>query len=151
MTLAAAAEDYARREWCVFPCMPGDKRPLGRLVPHGLKDATTDLDVIRSWWRAEPLANIALVTGLRFDALDVDGPDALDRLERAGPLGGDDVEGPCGGSPRPGWHVYVAPDRAREHGSARRHRGAGLARAPAGYVGRPTVGRRADAGRAGRG
>jgi Bifunctional DNA primase/polymerase, N-terminal len=104
-----SALGYAAR-WgpVVFPCVPGGKEPAGWLVPHGLKDATGDFDVIEAWWAAEPEANIGLRTGITFDALDVDGPDALDALERAGAIGDPDIEGPTVATPR-GWHVYVAP------------------------------------------
>ncbi len=107
LTLLDAAVDYARRGWPVFPLEPGGKRPLGRLAPHGLKDATTDLEQIERWWTAEPDANIGLPTGINFDVLDVDGPEALDALERSGPIGAPDVEGPTVATPR-GWHGYVA-------------------------------------------
>jgi hypothetical protein len=117
--LLDAALDYARRGWPVFPVEPGGKRPLGRLVPHGLKTATTDHEVIRRWWRAEPRANVGLVTGAHFDVLDLDGPDALDAFENAGPVGNVtfvdglpvhefDVDGPTVATPR-GWHCYVGP------------------------------------------
>ena len=108
-SLRTAALRYACRGWRVLPCEPGGKRPLGSLVPHGLHDASCELDQVADWWVSEPEANIGLATGHDFDVLDVDGPDALDRLERAGPLGGDNVEGPTVATPRPGWHVYVAP------------------------------------------
>jgi hypothetical protein len=73
-----------------------------------LKDATTDLDVVRAWWAAEPTANVGLPTGHHFDVLDVDGPQALTALEESGPFGDPDVEGPTVATPR-GWHVYVEP------------------------------------------
>jgi hypothetical protein len=114
-----AAVSYAARGWPVLPLEPGTKHPLGRLVPHGLKNASTDAGLIRTWWKAEPRANIGLVTGAAFDVLDVDGPDALERLEAAGgpaevhevgelTVCDDDVEGPTVATPR-GWHVYVSP------------------------------------------
>ena len=67
-----AALDYASRGWPVFPVEPGGKRPLGRLVPHGLKDATTDAEVVEGWWNKVPEANVGLVTGVTFDVFDVD-------------------------------------------------------------------------------
>lgn len=106
MTLQDAALDYAARGWPVFPVEPGGKRPLGRLAPHGLKDATTDPDAIRAWWAAEATANIGLPTGLAFDVIDVDGPDALAALSNV-PKDDEPIDGPTVFTPR-GWHVYVA-------------------------------------------
>ena len=107
--LLDGALDYAGRGWPVFPVEPGGKRPLGRLVPNGFKDASTDADQIRAWWTTEPAANIGLPTGLAFDVLDVDGPVALERLEVwSTDRPGDDVEGPTVATPR-GWHAYVTP------------------------------------------
>ncbi len=101
--LLAAALDYARRGWPVLPvhsirddrCTCGNpdcdrpaKHPLGRLVPHGVKDATTDEDTIRAWWAAAPWANIGVATGRASGivSLDVDpargGKNNLDALER---------------------------------------------------------------------
>jgi hypothetical protein len=106
--LCKAALHYAQRGWPVFPLTPGEKNPLGRLVIHGCKDATCDLFQVADWWLTEPEANIGLPTGTHFDVLDVDSPEALDALGRAGPLDGPDVEGPTVATPRV-WHVYVAP------------------------------------------
>ncbi len=97
----------------VFPLEPGGKRPLGRLASHGLKDATVDAGRVRWWWGKEPAANIGTPTGVSFDVLDVDGPDALAALDAALPLADnpdDDpvVLGPTVRTPR-GWHVWVAP------------------------------------------
>ena len=50
------------------------KHPLGSLVPHGVKDATTNRARVLAWWTRHPQANIGLATGHRFDVLDVDGP-----------------------------------------------------------------------------
>jgi len=77
-----------------------------------LKDATTDPGTIRKWWKAEPNANIGLVTGLHFDVLDVDGPEALAALNEVLPRAehpdnDETVNGPTVLTPR-GWHIYVA-------------------------------------------
>lgn len=40
----------------VFPCWPGTKFPLST---HSFEDATTNEDIIRSWWTRHPEANIA--------------------------------------------------------------------------------------------
>jgi hypothetical protein len=107
------ALDYAARGWPVFPLEPGGKPPCGRLVPHGLKEATTDPEQINRWWTTEPDANIGLRTGDVFDVLDIDGPDALASLEAIMPLAVDPDEdpviiGPTVKTPR-GWHIYMAP------------------------------------------
>lgn len=41
---------------------------------HGIKDATTDLETIRGWWRQWPNANIGLATGVKSGVfvLDID-------------------------------------------------------------------------------
>lgn len=97
-----AALGYAARGWPVLPLHHtvtiGTKSGAGRArcscgsarcesqakhprTPHGLRDASTELDVISAWWRRWPMANVGLVTGVNFDVLDVDGLDALDRLD----------------------------------------------------------------------
>ncbi|MST31625.1 DNA primase [Acidimicrobiaceae bacterium USS-CC1] len=113
VTVIEIALAYAARGWPVFPLEPGGKRPLGRLVPHGLKEATADATVVERWWRQEPQANIGLVTGQHFDVLDVDGPEALDAVSAAMPLAERPEEdpylrGPQVATPR-GWHAYIAP------------------------------------------
>ena len=75
-----------RRGWSVFPCIPGDKKPLGSLVRHGLLDATNDETKIADWWTVAPDANIGIATGERsgFFVVDVDsrhGGLNLDRVD----------------------------------------------------------------------
>ena len=55
-------------------CGQPAKHPLGSLVPHGVKDATTNRARILAWWTRHPHANVGLATGYRFDVLEVDGP-----------------------------------------------------------------------------
>jgi Bifunctional DNA primase/polymerase, N-terminal len=43
-------------------CDSPGKHPLGRLVPHGVHDASTSIELIKSWWRSAPLANIGMAT-----------------------------------------------------------------------------------------
>lgn len=81
---------YALGGWPVFPCKPGSKEPD---TAHGFKDATTDPDVIRAWWRGRPDRNVAIATGAPGpDVLDVDicpagsGWAAFGRLKRSGLL-----------------------------------------------------------------
>ena len=88
----ATALRLVERGWPVFPCVPGEKRPITR---HGLHDACTDPDLVRAWWRHYPTANLAVPTGsATVDVLDVDvraagsGYPAFNRLKRAGLLTG---------------------------------------------------------------
>ena len=104
-----AALEYAARCWPVFPLEPGGKRPLGRLVTHGLKDATTDLERIRAWWTAEPNANIGLVTGVHFDVLDVDGDEGWRSLAHAVTKRGCLPSSPVSLTPGGGAHYLFAP------------------------------------------
>lgn len=69
-TNRAVALDLARRGFVVFPC-DANKQPL---TTHGFRDATTDADQIRAWWRTLPDALPALPTGARngFAVLDID-------------------------------------------------------------------------------
>lgn len=95
-----AALTYAARGWPVAPCWSvrhdkprdatgrhpcscGDvkcesrgKHPIGRLVPNGLKQASTNPETIRAWWADSPDANILIRTGMVGDrclvALDID-------------------------------------------------------------------------------
>jgi hypothetical protein len=88
----AAALRYARANWPVFPCIPGEKAPVTR---HGFLDATTDPDKITWWWSRNPGWNLAIATGTPGpDVLDVDvretgsGFAAFARLRRDGLLDG---------------------------------------------------------------
>jgi hypothetical protein len=87
--LATAATHVADCSIPVFPCVPGGKQPL---TVHGFHDASTATDVVRSWWRRWPEANIGVPTGSvgGVDVVDVDvhgirsGFGAFERARRAG-------------------------------------------------------------------
>ena len=64
-------------------CGQVGKHPLGALVPHGLKEATTNRARVLAWWTRYPQANIGLASG-RFDVLDLDGPAGAPRHPRPG-------------------------------------------------------------------
>jgi hypothetical protein len=114
---------YARRGWPVFPCRPGGKEPA---TCHGFRDATTDADQIRHWWRRQPRANIAVATGLPGpDVLDVDdhgdagtGYPAYCQLDAAGLLEG---AGAVVATPHDGLHIYFAGSRQATRRLVRHH------------------------------
>jgi hypothetical protein len=87
--LLSAALDYARRGWPVIALLPRAKEPLTK---HGVKDATTDPEIIRSWWRRYPSANIGIATGAASGVFVVDidgkqGGETIDAIEHEyGPL-----------------------------------------------------------------
>ena len=90
--LLNAALLYAERGWRVCPLyepLADGRCSCGRVdcnspgkhlrTNHGLKDATTDIARIRSWWEAWPNANIGIATGpdSGLVVLDVDCPEIL--------------------------------------------------------------------------
>lgn len=88
---ASWALDYATLGYPVFPiwhplsntscaCGKSDcdrigKHPHGKLAPHGLTDATTDIETIRKWWRREPRASIGILTDSKKSKIFMVGPD----------------------------------------------------------------------------
>ena len=96
--LGKAALRYAELGYPVFPCRPGEKRPLTR---HGFKDATTNPTEIESWWTQNPSANIGLATaGLLV--IDIDGADNPWPDDPA--LAADMTQCPVARTPRGGRH-----------------------------------------------
>ena len=53
----SAVADYAGRDWHVLACKAGGKIPV---TSHGLKDATSDLDILEGVFRSHPDANIGV-------------------------------------------------------------------------------------------
>jgi hypothetical protein len=84
------------------------KHPLGVLVPHGVKEATTNRARVLAWWTQQPQANIGLACGHRFDVLDVDGPIGAQAIRAF--AGQHDLEssGPLVRTGGGGWHYYLA-------------------------------------------
>jgi hypothetical protein len=102
--LADVAAQYASMGWPVCTgAHPYRSMELGRacscdrvgcpapgahpVSPAWQMQATVDLNVIDTWWKARPEANVILVTGRVFDVLDVPlaaGALALERMEAAG-------------------------------------------------------------------
>ena len=85
------------------------KHPLGSLVPHGLKDATTNRARVLAWWTRHPQANIGLATGYRFDVLDVDGPTGAQAIRTFAGQHHLESSGPLVRTGGGGWHFYLAP------------------------------------------
>jgi Bifunctional DNA primase/polymerase, N-terminal len=115
-SLGGWALEYARRGIPVLPLSGKLPRIPKRAGGNGVHDATTSLDQIREWWQRWPNANIGLRCGIRFDVIDVDGPQGRHSLERflaehaQGPIGGPRVLTGSGG-----WHLYVIPTRFPDH------------------------------------
>lgn len=86
------ASDLASAGVPVFPCVPGQKRPL---TPRGFHDATTDLAQVERWWARWPEANLGLPTGAVSGVVvvdvdvreDVDGRESMRRALDAGRVG----------------------------------------------------------------
>jgi bifunctional DNA primase/polymerase-like protein len=90
-------------------CGQVGKHPLGTLVPHGVKEATTNRARVLAWWTRHPLANIGLATGHTFDVLDVDGPDGEQAIRAFATQHGLSSSGPLVRTGGGGWHYYLAP------------------------------------------
>jgi hypothetical protein len=90
-------------------CGQVGKHPLGSLVSHGVKDATTNRARILAWWTRHPQANIGLTTGQLFDVLDVDGPAGACAIRTFANEYGVESSGPLVHTGGGGWHFYLAP------------------------------------------
>lgn len=89
LSLAVAAERYASHGWPVFPLRSRDKRPLHEGA-GGFHEATTDLSLVRAWWRAAPASNVGHVPGgAGHLVLDVDGPEGARSAVALDSLAGD--------------------------------------------------------------
>jgi len=116
-TALDAALTYAARGWYVFPC-GDDKRPL---TAHGFKDATTDADQVKAWWRRWPRAAIGLDCGRSgVLAVDLDRDDDRDGLAIWATLGIDDAGALQSQTPRGGRHLVFSANGAALGNSAGR-------------------------------
>ena len=109
MPLKVAALEYGRMGWPVLPLHPRLKRPATK---HGLMDATTDERIIADWWKRWPEANIGLRTGVKFDALDLDGEEGVAAMQRIKP--GYLHNGPVSATGK-GYHLLFAPSGSKNH------------------------------------
>jgi hypothetical protein len=109
VTLAASALWYAEQGLHVFMLQPRSKIPYPR--SKGFKDATTDPDTIRQWWRFAPDANIGIATGHRVDVIDIDGMDGNKSLAAII----DELPPRLGwvSTPRPGGRHFYVPASGR--------------------------------------
>ncbi len=64
---------------------------------------------VRRWWRRWPAANVGLATGLRFDVLDVDGPQGVAALRALSGRDPGDHAGPVARTGGGGWHLLFRP------------------------------------------
>jgi hypothetical protein len=99
-----AAVAYARLGYAVFPLTPGEKRPHGRLVPHGLKEASREEATITTWWRSCPGCGVGILAPEGVLVLDFDDPTAWERLKGEYPTLGD---APRQRTPKGGYHVFL--------------------------------------------
>lgn len=135
LRLPEAARVYATAGVRVFPCMPGEKRPL---TTRGFHDATTDLGQISSWWSRWPEANVAIPTGpvSGVEVVDVDVHDSgtgYGAWERARDGGLVEGWGALVRTPSGGLHAYY-PAGAREQRSWQAPRAHVDFRATGGYI-----------------
>ena len=90
-------------------CGQVGKHPLGSLVPHGVKDATTNRARVLAWWTRHPQANIGLACGQAFDVLDIDGPTGAQAIRELAVIHGLQSSGPLVRTGGGGWHFYLSP------------------------------------------
>jgi len=124
LPVGRAAEAYAALGYRVVPmhatrddggctcqrgtrCPDPGKHPCLADWPHA---ASTTPAEVRRWWQRWPLANVGLVTGARFDVLDLDGPAGVEALRAAlSQRGPAEHPGPVARSGGGGWHLLYAP------------------------------------------
>jgi hypothetical protein len=127
-SLGEAAAAYAEAGFRVFPiwgvrpdgsclcpraasCDSAGKHPHGRLVPHGLSQATDDAEQVAAWWRQAPQSNVGLATGGTFFVLDVDGDAGRESYARLlEDLELRDLEAPIATTGGGGFHAFLGKD-----------------------------------------
>jgi hypothetical protein len=71
--------------------------------------AAADPAVVGGWWRRWPDANLGLVTGRRFDVLDLDGAQGEEALRAVLSIAPWEHPGPVARTGSGGWHLLYAP------------------------------------------
>ena len=127
----AAIEMVKELGWSVLPCWwtvagkcacgqkgcASGKHPIGRLAPHGSKDASNDPALIGDWWERYPLANPAASTGRDFWVLDLDGLDGIRAFNAIADTHEDLPEVPVALTGGGGKHLYFSPDSRIRNGA----------------------------------
>lgn len=94
--LLKAALSYAESGWRAFPCCPISNGEPGcgwpkcpspgkhPLISGGFKNASSDPEQIRSWWREFPNANVGIATGEASGlfVFDIDGEEGMAEVRR---------------------------------------------------------------------
>lgn len=113
----------AKRQDCPNP----GKHPITQHVPHGVRDATDDVEKVRSWWRLHPGANIGVATGSDLLAIDCDIRGDEDGTTNFLRLAGEQPEAlpetACASTGGGGAHYFFGIDQEIETGSKLRHQG----------------------------
>jgi hypothetical protein len=114
------------------------KHPIAAHVPHGVKNATRDIEVISEWWLKNPKANIGIATGDETNLLVVDidadhgGNETVQDLAAQGFAFPDTVTATTGGG---GEHRYYTYPQGKVVNNSAGTVGVGIdIRAQAGYV-----------------
>jgi Bifunctional DNA primase/polymerase, N-terminal len=71
--------------------------------------AAIDPAVVGAWWRRWPQANLGLVTGRRFDVLDLDGDQGVEALGAVLSIAPTEHPGPVARTGGGGWHLLYRP------------------------------------------
>ena len=98
-TLQECALHYAALGFAVFPLAAGSKKPLKG--SNGLREATTDAEKIRTWWKKNPRYNVGIATG------EASGDVAVLDLDRGHAEGVDGVESLRGWEKDHGVKIYA--------------------------------------------
>jgi hypothetical protein len=71
--------------------------------------AAADPPVVGEWWQRWPQANLALMTGRRFDVLDLDGDQGVEALRALLSIAPTEHPGPVARTGGGGWHLLFTP------------------------------------------